>query len=224
MDRKTDVLAMLKTRGSGSLGDIARQLGLSKQGALRHLDALRAKGLVEVTTESHRGPGRPGHVYRLTPAAREHFPSRHRELAVELVQFMEPSEVERFFAERAGRMEGKYSAGMTGLDLETRTRQLARLAREQGHMTQVTERADGRLELQHCNCPIQDVAARTGHPCQHELDLYRRVLQADVVRSSWVGAGDTSCTYEITAHEKKTIPPAPTLPRQGGGSWRKEIG
>ena len=47
-----DVLAMLKVRGSSSLSEIATQLGVSKQGALRHLEALQAKGLVEVTTGS----------------------------------------------------------------------------------------------------------------------------------------------------------------------------
>jgi len=200
-----DVLAMLKVRGTSSLREIATQLGVSKQGALRHLEALQAKGLVEVTTGSHHGPGRPGHVYRLTAAAREHFPSRHRELAVELVDFMEAGEVERFFAERAGRMEAEYTARLADGDLETRTRQLARVAQEHGHMTEVAEGPDGTLELRHCNCPIQDVAARTGHPCQHELDLYRRLLRAKVVRSTWAGAGDTSCTYQITANEGKRI-------------------
>src|SRR2546428_4665780 len=153
MDRKMDVLAILKVRGSSSLSDIARQLGVSKQGALRHLEALQAKGLVEVTTEEHHGPGRPEHVYRLTAAAREHFPSRNRELAVELVDFMEASEVERFFKERAGRMEAEYSARLAAPDLKERTRQLARLAQEHGHMTEVAEVADGRLELRHCNWP-----------------------------------------------------------------------
>jgi len=200
-----DVLAILKVRGSSSLSDVARQLGVSKQGALRHLEALQARGLVEVTSESHHGPGRPGHVYRLTAAAREHFPSRNRELAVELVDFMEGSQVERFFARRAGRMEAEYAARTSGQDLEERTRQLARLTNEQGHMTEVAEGPNGSLELRHCNCPIQDVAARTGHPCQHELDLYRRLLKAKVERSSWVGAGDTSCTYQITANEGKRI-------------------
>src|SRR5256885_1168663 len=162
MDRKMDVLAMLKARGSGSLSDIAHELGVSKQGALRHLEALQAKGLVEVTTADHHGPGRPGDVYRLTEAAREHFPSRHRELAIELVDFMEASEVERFFAERAGRMEAEYTARLAGGDLKKRTRQLARVAEEHGHMTEVAEGPGGRLQLRHCNCPIQDVAARTG--------------------------------------------------------------
>ena len=72
-------------------------------------------------------------------------------------------------------------------------------------MTEVAEGPDGILELRHCNCPIQDIAALTGHACQHELDLYRRLLQADVVRSSWVGAGDASCTYDITVDEGKQI-------------------
>ena len=122
MDRKTDVLAMLKAQGSGSLTEIARQLGVSKQGALRHLEALQERGLVEVTTASHHGPGRPGHVYRLTEAAREQFPSRHRELAAELVEFMTASEVERFFAQRASRIEAEYAARLTGTDLKSRER------------------------------------------------------------------------------------------------------
>ena len=190
---------MLKARGSGTLTEIARQLGVSKQGALRHLEALQERGLVEVTTASHHGPGRPGHVYRLTEAAREQFPSRHRELAAELVEFMTASEVERFFAQRASRIEAEYTARMTGTDLKSRARQLARATREQGHMTEVAEGPDGSLTLRHCNCPIQDVAAKTGHACRHELDIYRRVLHADVVRSSWVGAGDATCSYDITA-------------------------
>ena len=205
MDRKMDVLAMLKVRGSGSLADVARKLGVSKQGALRHLEALQAKGLVEVTTGDHHGPGRPGHVYRLTEAARELFPSRHRELAADLVDFMDAAELERFFTERAGRMEAEYSARLAGLDFKKRALRLGQVAREHGHMTEVAEAPDGHLMLRHCNCPIQDVAARTGHACQHELDLYRRLLQADVVRSSWVGAGDTTCTYDITANEGKRI-------------------
>jgi predicted ArsR family transcriptional regulator len=72
-------------------------------------------------------------------------------------------------------------------------------------MTELVEGADGGLQLRHCNCPIQDVAARGGHPCRHEQDLYRRLLGAAVVRSSWLGDGDASCTYDITTAERKQI-------------------
>ncbi len=203
MDRKSDVLALLKGRGSVGLAEIAAHLGVTKQGALRHLEALQARGLVEVTTQGRRGPGRPTHAYRLTAAAADRFPSRHRELASELVAFMGEPERERFFAERARRLEADYAARMRGRSLEERVRELARLTTEQGHMSEVVEVDGGSLKLRHCNCPIQEAAAQGGYPCRHELDLYRRLLGAYVVRSTWLGAGDSSCTYDITAERNQ---------------------
>jgi DeoR family transcriptional regulator, suf operon transcriptional repressor len=205
MNRKHDVLALLKARGSAGLAEIAQHLHVSKQGALRHLEALQARGLVEVSTEEHRGPGRPGHVYRLTAAAAPHFPSGHRELATELVEFLGSTEAERFFAERARRLEAEYGARLAGMGFEDRVRELARLTAEQGHMTELVEGAGGAVRLRHCNCPIQDVAARTGHPCQQELDVYRRLLGAVVERTTWLGSGDPACTYDITAERTKNI-------------------
>jgi predicted ArsR family transcriptional regulator len=207
MDRKTDVLALLKLRGEARLADVAEHLGLTRQGALRHLEALQARGLVEVSPAPHRGRGRPGHVYRLTGAAAEAFPSGHRQLATELVDFMESAELERFFAARARRLEAEYATRLAGLDFEGRVRELGRLARASGHMTEVVERADGSLQIRHLNCPIQDVAARAGHPCHHEQMLYERLLGARATRSTWLGSGDTTCTYDITndTHERKEL-------------------
>jgi predicted ArsR family transcriptional regulator len=203
MDRKMEVLALLKTRGKARLGDVADSLGLTRQGALRHLDALRERGLVEVSVAPSGGRGRPGHLYGLTAGASQAFPSRHRELATELVDFMESAELERFFTARAARMEKEYEPKLAGLSFEERVRELARLARESGHMSEVLERTDGSLQIRHCNCPIQDVAARAGHPCHQEQALYERLLGATMVRSSWVGAGDTTCTYDITNERKE---------------------
>ena len=198
-----EVLALLKTRGRARLGEIAESLGVTRQAALRHLDALRERGLVEASTASAGRRGRPGRLYSLTPRASEAFPSRHRELAAELVDFMESAEVERFFAARAARLEREYEPQLKGLSFEGRVRTLARLARESGHMTEVVEQPDGGLRIQHCNCPIQDVAARAGHPCHHEHSLYERLLGAQVVRSSWMGSGDTTCSYDIKNERKE---------------------
>src|SRR5262245_65742396 len=143
MERKHDLLMLLKVKGSAGLTEIAEHMGLSKQGALRHVEALQARGLVEVFTEPHRGRGRPANVYRLTPAAQDYFPSGYRQLAAELVDSMEVEELERFFAGRARRLEAEYERRLAGLNLEERARALARLTTEQGHMTEVVERPDG---------------------------------------------------------------------------------
>ncbi|MGI8562984.1 MAG: helix-turn-helix transcriptional regulator [Candidatus Dormibacter sp.] len=205
MDRKPDVLAFLKERGQASLPQVANHLQVSKQAALRHLDALEQQRLVQVLSGAPSGPGRPGHIYRLTEAAQQAFPSGHRELAHELVSFLDGEALERFFADRSERLERQHQQRLAGLDLKERVREVARLATERGHMSQVSE-ADGKLSLKHCNCPIGDVAVRTGHACRQELDMYKRVFQAEVERKTWAAGGDTDCSYEIVISPEQRSP------------------
>ncbi|HYZ01708.1 MAG TPA: MarR family transcriptional regulator [Candidatus Binatia bacterium] len=216
MDRKPEVLAFLKARGDASLTEVAEHLHVSKQGAQRHLESLRTSGLVSAEAADHHGPGRPELRYRLTEAAAELFPRGHRELASELVDYLDPELLERFFAARAARMEARYAERMAGLDFRGRAQELVRMAAETGHMTQLATGPRGELEIRHCNCPIEDVAARTGFACQQEREMYERLLGATARRSTWLGQGDSSCTYQIepagdsqqgvTTQKTKTLP------------------
>ena len=196
MDSKRDtILAFLKTHGHATLGEIAAHLEVSKQAAIRHLEALEASGLTSVASaEAHR-PGRPENVYRLTAAAGEHFPDGHRELTGELVNFISSDQLKHFFEQRAARLEAEYAPHLAGLDFEGRVRELARLASAHGHMAEVVELGDGGLAIRHCNCPIQDVAARTGLPCVNEQQMYERLLGADVARTTWMAEAADDCTY-----------------------------
>ena len=187
---------MLKARGEASLAELAETVGMTKQGILRHVELLSERGLVERIAADHAGPGRPEHRYRLSAAAAAHFPQAHRELAAELVEFMEREQLDRFFAARAARVEREYAGKLAGLDLPARVRELARLSSLAGHMSEVVETAAG-VAIRHCNCPIQDVAERAGSPCRQELEMYQRLLGRPVRRSTWLAADDTSCTYEI---------------------------
>ena len=204
MDSKRDtILAFLKTRGHATLGEIAAHLEVSKQGALRHLEALETAGLATVSSAEAAGPGRPEHVYKLTAAASEHFPDGHRELTTGLVDFMTQQQLREFFARRAARLEAEYAPRLAGLDFGARVRELARLATEHGHMAEVVEVADGGLAIRHCNCPIQDVAARTGLPCINEQQMYERLLGTDIARTTWMAESADDCTYVIKESEKR---------------------
>ena len=195
--RRESILAFLKTRGHATLGEVAAHLEVSKQGALRHLEALEADGLATVAHAEPHGRGRPENVYQLTPAAGEHFPDGHRELAGDLVAFLSEEQLKRFFERRAERLEAEYAPRLAGLDFEGRVRELAKLATEHGHMAEVVELAEGGLAIRHCNCPIQDVAARTGLPCHNEQEMYQRLLGASVSRSTWMAEAAPDCTYEV---------------------------
>ncbi|HXI96107.1 MAG TPA: helix-turn-helix domain-containing protein, partial [Candidatus Acidoferrum sp.] len=122
--RRQTILAFLKTRGQASLGEIAAHLEVSKQGALRHLEALEAAGLATVASAAPHGRGRPENVYHLTAAAGEHFPDGHRELTGELVEFMSEEQLKHFFERRAARLEAEYAPKLAGLDFESRVREL----------------------------------------------------------------------------------------------------
>jgi len=201
--RKDAILGFLKASGQASLGDVASHLEVSKQGALRHLETLEAEGLVEKGNESpHAGPGRPGHVYRLTAAAAEHFPHAHRELAGELVKFMSAAQLERFFAERAARTEATMAVELAGLSLEQKVKRIGELAAATGHMTEVVDNGDGSFAIRHHNCPIADVAAATGHPCHREQSMYERLLGTTVERTTWLANQDAACTYVIGTKKK----------------------
>ena len=203
MESKRDViLAFLKTHGQATLGEIAAHLEVSKQGALRHLESLEAAGLTTVAAQPH-GRGRPENVYRLTALAGERFPDGHRELTGELVDFMTHEQLKRFFERRAARLEAEYAPRLAGLDFEGRVRELARLATEHGHMAEVVELGDGELAIRHCNCPIQDVAARTGLPCINEQQMYERLLGGEVKRTTWMAEAADDCTYVTKENEKR---------------------
>jgi predicted ArsR family transcriptional regulator len=201
--KRTTILAFLKTRGHATLGEIAAHLEVSKQAAIRHLDALEAEGLTAVAPAPVHGPGRPENLYRLTPAAGAHFPAGHRELTGDLVDFLSQEQLRDFFARRAARMEAEYAPRLAGLDFEARVRELARLATEHGHMAEVVEVGDGSLAIRHCNCPIQDVAARTGLPCLNEQQMYERLLGTEVARTTWMAEAADDCTYVMKEKERK---------------------
>jgi predicted ArsR family transcriptional regulator len=199
--RRESILAFLKTRGYATLGEVAAHLEVSKQGALRHLEALEADGLATVGSTAPHGRGRPENVYTLTAAAGEHFPDGHRELAGDLVAFLSEEQLKRFFERRTERLEAEYASRLAGLDFGARVRELAKLATEHGHMAEVVELPDGGLAIRHCNCPIQDVAARTGLPCVNEQQMYERLLGASMTRSTWMAEAAPDCTYEVKDKE-----------------------
>src|ERR1700688_4692816 len=103
--RRQTILAFLKTHGHASLGEIAAHLEVSKQGALRHLEALEAAGLRLSASAQPHCRGRMENVYQLTAAAGDHFLDGHRTLTGELVEFMSDEEMKHFFERRAARLE-----------------------------------------------------------------------------------------------------------------------
>jgi len=81
--------------------------------------------------------------------------------------------------------------------LAERVRELAVLQDEQGYLANAVIGSDGTIRLREHNCAILDVARGTRAACDAELDLFREVLGADVVRETHIASGDRCCSYRI---------------------------
>ena len=198
------ILVHLRRAGPTAPDAIATELGASRSGVAQQLRALDAAGLVTRTAVRH-GVGRPRHLYDVTQVAQELFPSNYDGLATGLLAAMlevgGDALIEDVFAARRRqsqtRLREQIDAALpAGAPLEDRVRELARLQDGLGYLAEARVDADGIRLLEH-NCAVLDVASANPAACQAELDLFRGVLGAEVVRERHIATGDRCCDYRV---------------------------
>jgi predicted ArsR family transcriptional regulator len=202
---RREILLRLRQDGPSSPDQLAARLTASRTGVLQQLRALEAARLVTHQTERH-GVGRPRHLYDVTEAAQELFPSNYDGLAAGLLEAIGAiggeDLVEEVFAARRRQIgdrvrRGLVERGGTTASLEDRVRILAVIQDEQGYLCEATRLDDGAFRLREHNCAIYHVARGAPAACAAELDLFREILGANVVRETHIASGDRCCTYRI---------------------------
>jgi predicted ArsR family transcriptional regulator len=199
------ILVRLRHDGPSAPEQLAAALGASRTGVLQQLRALEAAQLVARQTVRH-GVGRPRHIYDVTPDAQDLFPTNYEGLAASLLvaigEVGGDNLLEEVFTARRQQLGERIRRELDdrlgpGASLADRVRELAVIQDEQGYLCEMIQAPDGALELRECNCAIYDVARRNDVACQAELDLFRQVLGAQVVRQSHIASGDRCCSYSI---------------------------
>jgi predicted ArsR family transcriptional regulator len=202
---RRNLLLLLRHDGPSAPEELAASLGASRTGVLQQLHALESAGLVSRRAIRH-GVGRPRHVYDVTAAAQELFPTDYDGLADGLLDAIRAiggeALVEDVFEERrrltADRVRQRLADRLPSTSsLVERARELATIQDELGYLAEVAIGSDGVIRLVERNCAIHHVAAGNGAACQAELDLFRDVLGAHVERETHIVGGDRCCTYRI---------------------------
>jgi predicted ArsR family transcriptional regulator len=202
---RRDLLLRLRLDGPSSPDQLAATLGASRTGVLQQLRALEAANLVTRQTVKH-GVGRPRHVYDVTPDAQDLFPSTYDALASGLLAAIGAvggdELLEEVFQARRRQMGAKVREQLAvrvpaDAPLCEKVRELADLQAGQGYLAESLIGDDGVIRLREHNCAIYHVARGTPAACEAELELFREVLGADVVRETHIASGDRCCSYRI---------------------------
>jgi predicted ArsR family transcriptional regulator len=202
---RRNLLMRLREQGPSAPEDLATALGASRTGVLQQLHALETAGLVSRRSVRH-GVGRPRHVYDVTDAAQDLFPTNYDGLALGLLAAIRSiggdGLVDDVFEERrrtaSERVRRRFAERLPAeAPLIDRARELAVIQDEQGYLAEAVLGADGVIRLVERNCAIHRIAAGTTAACQAELDLFREILGTEVVRETHIAAGDRCCTYRI---------------------------
>jgi predicted ArsR family transcriptional regulator len=202
---RRQILVQLRRTGPSTPDQLATLIGASRTGVLQQLRALEATNFVSRQTVRH-GVGRPRHLYDITADAQELFPSSYDGLAAGLLAAIEAvggdALIEQVFLARRRQIGARvrrelYERVGPSASLEERVRALAVIQDEQGYLADVRVDEDLAIRLREHNCAILTVARDQRAACDAELDLFRQVLGADVVRETHIATGDRSCTYRI---------------------------
>ena len=212
---RREILVRLRRDGPATPDQLATAIGASRTGVLQQLRALEATNFVRRETVRH-GVGRPRHLYDITADAQELFPSNYDGLAHGLLAAIGAvggeALVEQVFQARRRQIGDRVRRRIDelvgpGAPLLERVRALAVVQDEQGYLASAEVRPDGTIHLLEHNCAILDVARDQRTACDAELDLFRDVLGAEVVRESHIASGERCCSYRITAAGPDAAPP-----------------
>jgi predicted ArsR family transcriptional regulator len=202
---RREILERLRRDGPASPDQLAAAIGASRTGVLQQLRSLENTHFVDRETVRH-GVGRPRHLYDVTADAQQLFPSNYDGLAAGLLAAIGAvggdALIEQVFQARRRQIGDRVRRQLDdrvgpGAPFIERVRELAVIQDELGYLADADVGADGTIRLREHNCAILDVARGQRSACDAELDLFREVLGADVVRETHIASGDRCCSYRI---------------------------
>lgn len=195
-DLMRDVLAV---RGEATVADISGDLGLNQANIRRHLEVMRAEGLVDVTIRRHE-IGRPSYLYKLTELAEEmssHYPRLVDRMVKRLAS--QPNSAPlliELFNGVAEDVAGAHRQQVTGSTLGQRVAETSIALKEEGIVDHWRKDDDG-FHLMNTTCPYRKAAEASDAPCNADHRVVESLIGVPVEQVSRIVDGHHMCEYVI---------------------------
>ncbi len=210
---KARILRLLHGWGEGTVARLASALDMSPAAVRRHLDGLRAEGLVDARPQ-RQVIGRPSFLFYPTERAEEMFAAGYSRLLGRLFSGLldlRPKEVSgrsgqeilsRVFEDVAARMAEQYRPQVGGETLGQRVPQAARALEAEGIVDGWAEGPEG-FRLTNSACPYRRAALATGQACSADRLAIELLLGSPVEQVGRVVDGHPNCEYVVKQKEAR---------------------
>ncbi len=193
-------LEVLKKNGPMPIIAIAKELGITVEGARFNLIKLASEGLVEANNEV-KGRGRPQQVWSLTRAGHRQFPASYQEVSIGLIKKIQDIFGDQgMYAVLASAEEDlilKYAKHIReGQNLEKQLQLLAEIRTEEGYMASIEKNEAGYLFIEN-HCPICEAARVCQNFCSVELRVFQSLFKEEIKRIEHLMQQGRRCVYQV---------------------------
>jgi predicted ArsR family transcriptional regulator len=192
------ILSALR-RGTATVDELARAVGLTDNGVRAHLATLERDGLIrQAGVRRGEGAGKPATLYEIHPDAEPALSRAYVPVLValldELAERMPADQRDAIMGDVGRRLAQTAPVPGSG-DLESRVRAAAALLNSLGGETQL-ERREGTLAIRGCGCPLSAATARRPEVCRTVQMLLTEMIGAPV-RERCDRDGRPQCCFEV---------------------------
>ncbi|MDR2276041.1 MAG: transcriptional regulator [Sphingobacterium sp.] len=198
-----NILMLLKMRGEVTAALIATELGITKEGARKHLLNLAHRGLIESYARSE-GIGRPSTYYCLSALGLSKFPDSHAEITVQLLQSIKQllgeNALDLLITDRESKVYHKYAQALSHSEsIENKLDIITTKRTEEGYMAEWRKEAGSYFLIEN-HCPICAAATECQGFCRSELHNFQQLIGPSytISRIEYIIESGARCTYRIT--------------------------
>ncbi len=204
---RRNILDLLKRHGDASAGEIADELGMTRENARQQLQLLEQEGWIARSERTAPGArqqvtavGRPPVVFRITPAGDHLFPKNYDQLSVTLVDAVTEQlgleALVKLLSAITEQQVRHWEPRLTGLSLPERIKALKDIYVEDDPHTSMRKEPRGYVLVER-NCPFLNVAMRRPQLCAITVNTLTRLLGVRVVREERFQDGDRRCVFRV---------------------------
>lgn len=193
------LLLGIKERGEATAEQLSRASYLSIAAVRMHLYALETDGFVK-HTRRRDGPGRPTHVFRLTPLGEELFPQGYAAISVALLAAIDgnPECKAQVFDILGTQQEELARAHVTAATVEGRIAEVIAQQERQGFFPKWEAVAENEWLIVLRHCPFIRVARDHPEFCEVERRAIRAGTGASLVEAvSSRAGGALNCSFRV---------------------------